>query len=189
MAVQSKRRFAPEEYLALERASEAKRGYFDGEIFATGGASERHNVIVFNVAGELRAQLKGRDYRAYVNDMRVKVSATGLCCYPDVVIVCGERMFEDEQVDTLRNPTVLIEVLSPSTEQYDRGKKFEHYRTLPSLEAYVLIAQSEVQVERYERQEGGRWLLSEFKEKETAFDLSLIGCTLRLEEVYDKVEL
>src|SRR5262249_39888199 len=127
MSTPTKSRFTPEEYLALERAAERRSEYYAGEIFAMGGASRKHIVIVANISGQLWSQLKGRPCRVYPNDMRVKVSPTGLYTYPDVAVVCGLDQFDDDHQDTLLNPTVIIEVLSKSTEAYDRGKKFEHY--------------------------------------------------------------
>jgi len=187
MSVQLKPRYSPEEYLALERAAEHKSEYFDGEIFAMAGASEEHNLITVNLSRELSTQLKGRPCRTYSNDMRVKVDASGLYTYPDVVVVCGERQFEDAQVDTLLNPTLIVEVLSPSTEAYDRGQKFRLYRGLASLKTYVLVAQDTPQVERYERQPDDQWLLSEAQNLEDALPLPGIGCHLALSEVYDNV--
>lgn len=189
MSTRPKRRFTPDEYLSLERQAEIKSEYHDGEIFAMGGASEPHNLIVANLVGELRQQLKGRPCKVYPSDMRVKVSATGLFTYPDVVVVCGEPRWDDDRKDTLLNPAVLFEVLSDSTERYDRGKKFEHYRKLDSLTEYVLVAQDAAYLERYARQPDGRWLLSEENGLETALHLTSIECTLQLEEVYDKVDL
>lgn len=156
-----KARFTPQQYLALERAAETKSEFFNGEIFAMAGASREHNLIATNVVRELSAQLKGRPCETYPGDMRVKVSETGLYTYPDVVVVCGEPRFEDEHGDTLLNPTLVVEVLSPSTEAYDRGEKSSHYRRLASLAEYVLIAQDRCHVERYARRPDGLWLLAE----------------------------
>ncbi len=161
MQPQATRRCSPEEYLAFERSHPERHAYLAGEMFAMGGASERHNLIVINVGRELSLQLKGRPCRTYANDMRVKVAPTGLYTYPDIVVVCGEARFDDEQRDTLLNPTVLIEVLSTSTEAYDRGEKFAHYRKLDSLAEYLLIAQDTVHIEHYVRQPDHQWLLSE----------------------------
>jgi Uma2 family endonuclease len=143
---------SPEEYLAIEREAETKSEYFDGHMYAMSGASEPHNVITVNLSGELRQQLRGRLCRAYSNDMRVKVSETGLYIYPDVVVVCGERRFDDAHRDTLLNPALLIEVLSPSTELYDRVKKFAQYRQLESLTDYLLVAQDRCAVDHYSKQ-------------------------------------
>ena len=152
-------------------------------------ASERHVSIVANVMYLLVGQLKGRPCKAYASDMRVKVSPTGLYTYPDVVVVCDQPQFADEQKDTLLNPTLIVEVLSESTKDYDRGEKFEHYRTLPSLSEYVLIAQDKYHVEHFLRQPDNRWLLSETNLLEDTIHLSSIACDLALAEVYDEVEM
>jgi len=188
MSLQPQQRYTPEEYLALERKAEYKSEYLAGEIFAMSGASERHNLITLNVAAALHAQFRDRPCRAYTSDMRVKVSPTGLYTYPDVVALCGEPQFDDEQRDTLLNPTVIIEVLSPSTEAYDRGGKFGHYRKLASLVEYVLISQEEPHVEHYVRQADNQWLLSEAGSLQDAVRLPSINCALVLAEIYEKVE-
>ncbi len=186
MSTQRKARLTPEEYLAIERDAEAKSEYLNGEVFSMVGASRKHNLIALNVASELRRQLRGKPCEAYVNDMRVRVSATGLYTYPDVVVVCGEPQFEDAEVDTLLNPTLIVEVLSPSTESYDRGKKFTHYRAVPSLAEYVLVAQDEPRVDLYTKQQDGRWLLSDAQGMSGNLELASIGCTLDLAESYER---
>ena len=183
-----KRRLSPEEYLAIERKAEFKSEFFDGEMFAMSGASREHNVIGWNVGSALWPQLRDRDCEAYIGDMRVKVSATGLYTYPDVVVVCGEPRFEDAEVDTLLNPKILFETLSKSTEGYDRGKKPEHYRSIPSLAEYVLIAQDKPHVEHYVRQPDNQWLLSETDKLEDTILLPSIQCNLRLAENYLKIK-
>jgi Uma2 family endonuclease len=188
MSTQPKTRYTPQEYLAFERKSEYRSEYFDGEVFAMGGASRWHNLVAMNIAAELRAQLRSRPCEVYPSDMRVKVAPTGLYTYPDVTVVCGEPSFEDEQHDTLLNPTVLIEVLAKSTENYDRGKKFEHYRQVNSLIEYVLVAQQEPHVEHYARQEDEGWLLTEVKGLDATLILPAIDCELQLAEVYHKVD-
>src|SRR5262245_46847116 len=130
-------RVTPEQYLVLERKADFKSEYLNGYIIAMAGASREHNLIAGNLHGELRSQLKGRPCETYVSDMRVFIDRTGLYTYPDIVAVCGEARFQDDGVDTLLNPTVIVEVLSDSTERYDRGRKFGHYRQLPSLREYV----------------------------------------------------
>jgi Uma2 family endonuclease len=177
----------PDHYLALERQATHRSEYINGHIFAMAGASRQHNLIAGNVFGELRAQLRGRPCEAYINDMRVKVGVTGLYTYPDVAALCGEPHFEDRHLDTLLNPSVIVEVLSPSTEAYDRGEKFAHYRRLESLRDYVLIAQDKVRVEHYVRQ-GDQWILSEASDLSSVVHLSSIGCDLVLLDIYDKVE-
>ena len=175
---------SPEEYLVIERAAEAKSEYLDGQMFAMTGASFRHNRIIVNLATRLNAALRGGPCQVVVQDLRVRVSPEGLCTYPDVVTVCGEPEFADGHEDTLTNPTLLVEVLSPSTEAYDRGAKFRHYRTLSTLKQYVLVAQEEPLVEVYTRQEGGGWLLREFRGLEATAELTAIDCHVSLAEVY-----
>src|SRR5947208_11419299 len=133
MSLHPKPGITPEEYLAIDHKAEYKSEYFNGEMLAMSGASEQHVSIVANVMYLLVGQLKRRPCKAYSSDMRVKVSPTGLYTYPDVIVVCGQPQFADEQKDTLLNPTLIVEVLSESTKDYDRGEKFEHYRTLASL--------------------------------------------------------
>jgi len=181
------RLWSPEEYLALERRSEARHEFLDGEIFAMTGASLQHNDIVWNVAGLLHSQLQGRPCRAAIGDMRIRVDATGLCTYPDLVVVCGEPRLADAELDTLLNPTLIIEVLSPSTEAYDRGRKFAHYRTIASLAEVVLISQERIEVERFSRQPEGGWLLFEANRLEEHLPLPAIGCELPLAKVYERV--
>lgn len=185
VAVQS--RLTPEEYLTLERKVTIKSEYLNGHIRAMAGASREHNLITGNIFGELRSQLRDQPCEAYVNDMRLKISPTGLYTYPDVAVVCDEPRFEDTHSDTLLNPMVLVEVLSSSTEAYDRGEKFAHYRRLESLQEYILVAQDCVRVEHYLRQ-GEQWLLTELSNPEDVLHLVSISCNLSLREVYAKVE-
>lgn len=175
------------EYLARERAASEKSEYVNGRIYAMAGASRTHNLIVGNTFAELRAQTRSRGCEAYVNDMRVKVSRTGLYTYPDLAALCEEPEFEDEHVDTLLNPSVLIEVLSPSTESYDRGEKFAHYRRLDSLNEYVLIAQGTRRVEHY-RREGDHWVLTEISNADADLTIASLGCVLKLRDIYDRVD-
>lgn len=186
MASDPRPRISPEEYLALERQAETKSEYLDGEIFAMTGASRKHNRLNLNLAVLLDSQLKAKGCEVYASQMRVKVSATGLYTYPDVVAVCGEPRFEDAEVDTLLNPTLIIEVLSKSTGDYDRGTKFLHYRALPSLREYILIAQNQVHVEHYLRQNDA-WLLTETDRQDDVIELPSVGARLALAEVYDRV--
>ncbi len=180
---------SPEEYLAAEREAEYKSEYYAGEIVAMTGASESHNLIVANTITSLNVQLRGRPCRVYPSDLRVQVAARNAYVYPDVEVVCREPQFADEQRDTLTNPTLLVEVLSPSTEGYDRGRKWEHYRRLSSLQEYLLIAQEKRRIEHYLRREGGYWLFSEAREEDAVVELPTIRCTLALRDVYDKVPL
>ena len=182
-------RWTVEAYLARERAGEEKHEYCNGELFAMSGASREHNLIAWNIVGALHAQLKRGSCEGYAHDMRVHVPATGLCTYPDVVVVCGDPRFEDENRDTLLNPTLIVEVLSPSTEDDDRGRKFANYRSIDSLRSYLLVAQDQSHVEHFARQQDGRWLLSESDDPAAVLDLSAIRATLSIADVYDRVPL
>ena len=189
MSRQIKAYITPKEYLRLERQAEYKSEYVNGEIFAMSGASRKHNLVAGNIVAELNRQLRGKPCEVYPSDMRVKVTATGLYTYPDVVVVCGEPKFEDEYVDTLLNPTLLVEVLSQSTERYDRIAKSSYYRTLDSLAEHLLVAQDEVRLEQYVKQANGQWLLFECSSLDKVVELPSISCSLALGDVYDKVSL
>lgn len=177
------------EYLVNERASTIKHEYYRGRIYAMTGAKEPHNLIAGNTLATFHSQLRRKPCRVYPSDMRIKVLRTGLNTYPDVTIVCGPPHFTDAVHDTLTNPTVIIEILSASTERYDRGLKFENYRTIETLRDYVLIAQDHYHIEHYIRQANGQWLLTEANQLDEAIDLQSIECTLGLEDVYEKVEI
>jgi len=179
----------PEEYLAMERASEYRHEYYQGEITDMTGASREHNLIVANLLAGLHSQLRKRPCEVYANDMRVKVSESGLCTYPDLIVVCSKPQFEDNQFDTLLNPTVIIEVLSHSTEEYDRGKKFARYRKLDSLTDYLLVAQDRMHVEQFTRQQNDTWLFSEAEQPTAVIRLASIDSELLLETIYEKVSL
>jgi Uma2 family endonuclease len=189
MALQPQMLLSPEEYLAVERQATCKSEYVAGEMFAMAGASRRQNLIVANVIRTLGNQLLESPCNVYPSDMRLKIPRTGRYTYPDVVIACAEEQFEDEYRDTLLNPGVIIEVLSDSTEAYDRGKKFEEYQRLASLAEYVLIAQDRYSVERYVRQDQRTWIYSAFQSPEDVVPLSTIGCQLALQDVYTKVDV
>ncbi len=185
MSAEPQRRYSIAEYLALERQAETKSEYLNGEIFTMAGASREHNLLVTAISATLYPPIKGCEL--YASDMRVRVPATDLFTYPDLVVVCGEPELEDDHFDTLLNPTLLAEVLSPSTEDFDRGRKFAHYRTLPSLLGYLLVAQDRVHVEYFARQADGRWVLTEGDDMTTVLDLEGIGCRLALAEVYGRM--
>lgn len=187
MPTAEKRFISPEEYLKIERASEIRHEYYNGEMFAMTGASRPHNVIAGNIFAELWAQFRDRDCETYQSDMRVKVDRKGLYTYPDVVATCDSPTFEDDELDTLINPRVIVEVLSKSTEDYDRGTKFEMYRRIPSLRDYILVAQDRVHVEHFQRQDGERWILEDFNTREGTLTLDSIACELRVADVYTKL--
>jgi Uma2 family endonuclease len=184
MSVPPTPRFSVEEYLALELSTQQKHEYFQGEVFAMAGASYAHTVVVVNVAGELRAQLKGKPCRASSADLRVRTGDSGLYTYPDIVVVCGPPKL-DQPGDTLTNPAVIVEVPSEATEAWARGRKFELYQAIESLTDYLLVAQDTPRIEHYRRQPGGQWIYT----LENRLDASVaIACELRLAEVYEKVE-
>lgn len=188
VAVRRQPFITPQEYLALERKATVKSEYIQGQIYAMSGASRQHNRITFNVAAILHPQLRGGPCEGYFNDMRVKVKDDSLYTYPDVVVACGVARFEDAMLDTLLDPTLIIEVLSDSTEKYDRGKKFAYYQRIESLQEYVLIAQDEARIECFTRQTDDRWMLSKVEALEDVIRLESIGCILPLSEVYERVQ-
>ena len=176
------------QYLVLERQAAEKSEFYRGEMFAMAGASRQHNLIVGNLITSLNLALRDTHCQVYPSDMRVKVSSTGLYTYPDVSVACDEPRFEDTEGDTLLNPIALVEVLSKSTEGYDRGTKFEQYRQITSLKAYLLIAQERVHVELFQLQPSGDWLLSEFNDLSETVDARSIDCKLPLADLYLKVD-
>jgi len=174
----------PQEYLARERTAEFKCEFYRGEMFAMAGASWEHTLVKDNTAREAGQQLKEGPCRVLTSDLRVKVDATGLYTYPDIIVVCDEPQFEDKTFDTLLNPRVLMEVLSDSTEKYDRGGKFKHYRQVPSLQEYVLIAQDQPLVERHVRQPNGDWLMTEFRGLEQTLAFTSVSVKIAVADIY-----
>lgn len=185
MALPRNRSWSPDEYLTFDRESEFRHELIDGEIYAMTGASREHNLINTNFSRLLGNQLMNESCEIYASNMRVKTHATNYS-YPDIVIVCGKAEFEDNQTDTLLNPVIVFEILSPSTERYDRGAKFQRYRTLTSLQSYILISQDAPCFEIYTRQ-GEVWVLSEAVEVTDTVTLAPINCTLTLADVYWRV--
>ncbi|MDQ2807752.1 MAG: Uma2 family endonuclease [Chloroflexota bacterium] len=187
MSAQPQHYYTPEEYLALERAAAYKSEYLAGEIFAMAGASPRHSSIAANLIRLLGNAFQGQPCRVYGSDMRVRVEETELYTYPDVVAVCGPPKFGGVHQDTLLNPTVIFEILSPSTEGYDRGKKFANYRQIPTLTDYVLVAQDEVRIEHFTRQ-GHGWFLTTVSALDRTLPITSIDSDLPLVAVYQNVE-
>ncbi len=179
---------SPEEYLERERRAEYKSEYFAGEIVAMAGAKRKHNLVSSNVSASLTAQLRDKPCEVYSNNMRVQTDGEKQYSYPDVVVVCGEPQFRDGREDTLLNPTVVVEVLSPSTEAKDRGEKFLRYRQIEALTDYILISQNERRVEQFTKQADGTWRLVETTEHGVV-SLEVVGCTLALDDVYNKVKM
>lgn len=178
--------FTPEEYLALERKATVKSEYLNGEIRAMPRVNFVHNFITVDIATELNIQSRGQDWEVYMSNMRVRTGPKGAYLYPDVVILCGEPQVEDNVFDTLLNPTLVIEVLSPSTEVYDKGEKFRHYQKLTSLREYILVSQDRVRVEQH-RLAKTQWVQTEFRSPEEVLPLPSIGCELPLRDIYRRV--
>jgi len=179
-----------DDWLAIERADMNQRSeYVAGEVFAMTGATEAHNLIVANTIRELGNALKGKPCRVYPSDLKVRIEADNVGTYPDVMVICGERLFYDDRRDVVTNPTLIVEVLSESSEAYDRGEKFRHYRTLTSLQAYLLLSQDRLQAELFVRQSDDSWNLSTFADASDRIPLAAVDAELLLGEAYDKVLL
>ena len=189
MAVQTKPFITPEEYLERERQAEYKSEYYNGEIFAMSGGTRNHSLLTSNAIAALHTALQGTDCLAFTSDLRVHIPASGLFTYPDVSVVCGPDELLDEQHDTLLNPVLIVEVLSRSTERYDRGRKFAFYRSIPSLREYVLVSQRQKLVEVFRKNEEGLWVLHEYDAERGAVVLEAVGCTLDLDALYANVTL
>lgn len=176
-----------EEYLVLERQAETKSEYIDGEMVAMSGGTSEHSLVTANLTGELRQRLKQRPCRVYSGDLRVRIPETGDYVYPDVTVVCGEPLFEDGRRDTLLNPILIVEVLSPSTELYDLGRKFDDYQTLESLKEYVLVSQDRPRVRHYLRQDGHVWLYTDVSGIDSSVSFPSVECQVPLAEIYYEV--
>ncbi len=177
-----------ERYLEIDRAAEVRSEFLDGEMWAMSGGSAQHADLQANIHGELYLALRGTDCRAYTSDLRVRVVPGRMYAYPDVTVVCGKRRLADERQDILINPIVIFEVLSPTTEKYDRGVKFQHYRGIDSLKDYVLVAQDRVLVEQYSRGADGAWTYRAHEKLEEQLKLDSLGVALPLARIYDRVE-
>jgi len=187
MSTQPKTFITPEEYLELERKAEYKSEYYNGEMFAMSGTSLKHNTIAMQLYGLVGQHLRGKKCRAYPSELRVLVAPSGLYTYPDLVVVCGAPQLTDAYNDTLVNPTLVAEILSPSTENYDRGNKAKLYREIPSLRELLLISQDCFDVELYQRRDDGSWSLFDAVGLDASVHLTSIDCTLRLAELYENV--
>ncbi|EXJ14620.1 Uma2 family endonuclease [Imhoffiella purpurea] len=188
MSTQPKPYYSFEDYLAAERdCIDEKHEYVAGQVFAMTGATYNHNVITTNLVREFSNRLKSRPCVALSNDMRLRIETADACTYPDVLVLCDDPAFHDRRKDVLTNATLVAEVLSPSTEGYDRGDKFAIYRGLPSLRQYVLISQDRPRADVFTRQADGRWLLDAHDDPESILSLESIDCAIRLGDIYDKV--
>jgi len=179
----------PEQYLEMERAAEFKSEYFEGQVYAMAGGTYPHATIIANVGRELGQALKQKPCTVTGSDARLRISPAGLCTYPDVMVVCGEAKFADDQRDTLLNPTLIVEVLSKSTEGHDRGFKFVQYRKLDSLREYVLVSTGEPRVEKFLRQQDGQWLLSESVGLDAVCRFESLECQVLVSDIYHRVTL
>ena len=188
VALKHERLYTPDEYLALEETAEGKSEYYKGEIFAMSGGSANHNRIVSSINAFFHSGLRGRRCESFTSDMRVQVKAHGLFTYPDAMIICGQPEFWNNRNDTVTNPILIVEVLSESTKDYDRGQKFEFYRTIPTLRDYVLIHQDRVHIEYYHKLEDGRWLLTEIGDPEALLILETVDLTLPVRSIYERVD-
>ncbi len=189
MLQQIKSALTPQEYLSAEREAEIKSEYISGEIFAMAGASREHNLISTNIVRVLGNQLLERPCNVYANDMKIKVERAENYFYPDIIVSCKPEEFEDEKTDVLLNPLVIMEILSDSTEAYDRGQKFAHYQLINSFIEYTLITQNFCRVENFKRQNDKTWLYSEFRSMDEVILLDSVNCELAVAEIYRKVNL
>ena len=177
---------SPEEYLVIERRAEYKSEYVDGMMYAMAGGSERHNLIAGNLITELNIQPRAAPCRVYPSDLKVRVPNSKRFFYPDVSVVCGETQFADDERDVVLNPILVTEVLSESTAAFDRGKKFQSYQQIESLQEYLLVSQDEFVVEHYLRQEDGHWLYTKVSGLDDAITLPNVKCQLSLKDIYNK---
>ncbi|HEY0154369.1 MAG TPA: Uma2 family endonuclease [Longimicrobium sp.] len=182
-------RVTPEEYLAFDRASDVPNEYVNGEIRAMTGASREHGLLVTNVTGLLHGLLRGRPCEIFSHGIRVRIPLKGNYVYPDVVVACGGTQLEDDEHDTLLNPVVVFEVLSPSTAAYDRGEKWDMYRRIPSLRDYLLVSQTEPLVHRYRRsgEEQQIWEFDPTEGLDASIEMESIGCVLQMADIYERV--
>ncbi|MCP4351373.1 MAG: Uma2 family endonuclease [Desulfobacterales bacterium] len=187
-ALNSVSQVSPDEYIRQDRSAEFRSEYHEGRVFAMAGASRNHNRIVTNISGSLNSQLKSQDCNNYSSDMRVSILGGRKYVYPDIIVTCGKEDFEDDNMDILLNPIVIIEVLSDSTEAHDRGTKFLYYQTIASLQEYVLISQDKRCFEIYRKQEDGTWVYRAFQSESMILDLQSVKCELTANDVYFKVD-
>lgn len=189
MSTQPQPFITPEQYLEIERTAERKSEYYNGEMFLMAGANSEHNLIVLNLGALFREQFRERPCNVYTSEMRVRVTKTGLIAYPDAILLCGDRDWAGASRTVLLNPSVIIEVLSDSTEAYDRGDKFWHYRQIPSLCEYILISQKSVRIDQFIRQSGGDWSLRPYDSIHDLLQLPSVDCAIPLREIYHKTDL
>jgi len=187
MASNAVTKVTEEQYLAMDRAAEFRSEFLDGEIVAMSGGSVRHSGLKVNLVGEVRAALRGTACQAFNSDLRVRVSSR-MYTYPDLTVVCGKPMTADKRQDILLNPTVIFEVLSPSTEHFDRGIKLRRYREIESLTDYILVAQDQIRIEQYTRGDANTWTLHDYQRAEDVLQIASIGVSVPLAAIYERIE-
>jgi Uma2 family endonuclease len=183
-----KTKLSEEDYLAIERNASIKSEYYKGEVFAMAGAGNNHNIITANVIILIGSFLRGKGCTIYPSDMRLHIPENSLYTYPDTMVVCGQKQFKDEKKDTILNPVLIVEVLSPTTEGYDRGEKFRLYRSIPHLQEYLLVDSQRFTIEKYQKNEEGNWVLTDAQQPGSSLHLTSIDLQLSLQEVYAGVE-
>lgn len=188
MQTKEKLYYSPEEYLELETAAEYKSEYRDGLIIPMAGGTPNHNQIAVNFIAALNFALKGQPYRVFTSDLRLWIPQARLYTYPDVMVVSGQLQFAESRRDTITNPLIIVEVLSESTANYDRGEKFRLYRTIPTLQEYILISQSEMHVEQFAKTADRKWILSDYDDDNSILTLNSIQFQISFRDIYDKVE-
>ncbi|MDZ7304891.1 MAG: Uma2 family endonuclease [candidate division KSB1 bacterium] len=185
----AKKFYTPEEYLAMEETAEYKSEYYQGEIFAMAGGSIDYNRIVRNLENRMSKAFEGKDCEVFFNDMRLRVDAVDLFTYPDLIVICGQPKFYENRRDTILNPLLIVEVLSESTKNYDRGEKFRLYRAIPTLREYTLVDQYKIHVEQFSLGQKGKWVLTEYDGAEAVLHCTSVDFQIPLTEIYSKVEL
>ena len=184
----AQRYYTPEEYLALEEQAEYKSEYHDGVIIPMTGGTTNHNRIALNISMALRIALKGQEYDVFISDVRLWIPRIRSYVYPDVMVIAGKPEYHNNRKDTITNPQAIVEVLSKSTRNYDRGDKFSYYRTIPGFQEYILIDQKKIAIEQYSKQANKRWSFSEYNEEDTELFFSSLQVEVPLVDIYEKVD-
>jgi len=189
MQVPTKTYYSPEEYLQLETAAEYRSEYHDGQIIPMAGGKPNHNQLAINLTSALNYNLRKKPYRVFMSDLRLWIPNCRLYTYPDVMVVHTPLVFAENRQDTIVNPLAIAEILSDSTEKYDRGDQFRMYRTIPSFKEYLLISQEAMQVEKFSKNNSNQWVFSEYTGKDAKITFDSFEFAISLDELYDRVEL
>jgi len=188
MSVQlEKRHYTPEEYLALEEKAEFKSEYHDGEIVTMTGGTTNHNKIALNICRKFPLIVKGQNYEVFMNDVRLWTARYRRYVYPDVIVIQGEPVYEGSGTTTVTNPLLIVEVLSNSTSSYDRGDKFQYYRSIPEFREYIMVDQYQFYIEQFSKNSAGKWVLTEYESAEAVLALESIDFQMSLAEIYERV--